>query len=85
MTSIARDALKPVKTGAAAIDKRLSRAARNTDRALTRIEDRADDMLDSGRSIAKSIHERIEQRPHASFLAALALGAAVGLLSRARR
>ena len=85
MTSIARDSLKPIRTRMATLDRRATRVARDADRALSRIEDEADEIFDNGWSIAKDIHARIEERPHAAFLAALAIGAAVALLSRFRR
>ena len=85
MTAIATRTLKPIKKRVAQIEKRASRAAANTDRALSRVEDNASELAESGWSLAKSFHARIEDRPHASVVAALALGSLFGFFLRPRR
>lgn len=85
MTSIARNALKPIRKRVTKVRRRATRAARNTDRALSRAQHAAEAAVDDGWKIAKSVHARIEERPHTAFLTALLLGAVVGMFSRARR
>lgn len=80
MTVIATRTLKPLRRRVIRLERAATEAAENADRALTRAEKKARGMMRSGRSLAKQIHDRIEDKPHASVLAALALGGLVGYL-----
>ncbi|HLG86815.1 MAG TPA: hypothetical protein VKZ79_06405 [Alphaproteobacteria bacterium] len=85
MTAIATRTLKPLRRRVVQFEKAALEAAENADRALTRAERRARGVMRTGRSFAKQIHDRIEDQPHTSVLAALALGGLIGyLLHRAR-
>lgn len=85
MTAIATRTIKPIRRRVAQFDRAAAEAAENTDRALSRAEKRARGMMRDGRSLAKQLHDRIEDQPHASVIAALAIGGLIGFLLLPRR
>ena len=84
MTTVARDALRPIQGRVRSMGKSAASAARDTDEMLTAAEDMADDVYDSGREVARSVYGRIEGRPLFSVLLALGLGVVAGSFFRAR-
>ena len=85
MTAIATRTLKPIRRRVARLEKAAMEAAEDADRVLSQAEKRARVAVKTGGSVARQLHDRIEDRPHSSVIAALALGCLIGYVLHWRR
>lgn len=85
MITITRNAVKPARRAIHDIDKATGSAALYADRAISRAMDAMNDYLKEGAGAARSVHDRVEAKPHVAVLAALAIGVLFGALYRLRR
>lgn len=85
MTAIATRTIKPLTRKVARFEKAAMEAAENADRVLSRAEKRTRGMVRTGGSVARRLHDRIEDQPHASVIGALALGCLIGYALHWRR
>jgi ElaB/YqjD/DUF883 family membrane-anchored ribosome-binding protein len=85
MITLTRNAVKPARKTMHDIDKATASAALKADRAISQVMDVVNDYWKEGGAAVRSVHDRIESKPHVAVLAALAAGVLFGAFYRIRR
>ena len=85
MTSLARDALRPVQSRIKSVGRSASAVAKDANNTLSWAGGTADDYLDEGAALARSLVSKMEGRPGMTLLAVLGAGLLLGHIFSAGR